>query len=76
MSVIYARSKNQYKVFCQTVFPSRFDKQDEDNQILDETELFNNLKPNQILVETDIGHIDIKSPLEHQIQNQYLKDSG
>ena len=40
ISIIYARLKNQYKFKYQTVFPARFDKQDEDNQVLDETELF------------------------------------
>ena len=40
LSVIYARLINQYKFRYQTVFSARFDKQDEDNQVLDETELF------------------------------------
>ena len=40
--VIYARLLNQYKFKYQTVFSARFDKQDEDNQVLDETELFIN----------------------------------
>ena len=41
LSVIYARSINQYKFKYHTVFSARFDKQNEDNQVLDETELFN-----------------------------------
>ena len=40
VSVIYARLINQYKFKHQTVFSARFDKQDENNQLLDETELF------------------------------------
>ena len=40
MAIIYARLINQYKFRYQTVFSARFDKQDEDNQLLDETELF------------------------------------
>ena len=76
LSVIDARLKNQYKFKYQTVFSARFDKQIEDNQVLDETELFNNLKINQNLTQTDIDNIDIQSPLEHQIQQQQMKDSG
>ena len=55
---------------------ARFDKQDEDNQVLDETEIFINLNINHNLTETDIDNIDIKSPIEHQIQQQEMKDSG
>ena len=40
VSVIYARLINQYKFKHQTVFSARFDKQDENNQLLDETDLF------------------------------------
>ena len=40
VSVIYARLINQYKFKHQTAFSARFDKQDENNQLLDETELF------------------------------------
>ena len=76
LSVIYARLINQYKFKYQTVFSARFDKQDEDNQVLDETELFINLNINHNLTETDINNIDVKSPLEHQIQQQEMKDSG
>ena len=47
LSGIYARTINQYKFRYQTVFSARFDKQDDDNQVLDETELFNNLNINQ-----------------------------
>ena len=35
LSVIYARIIKQYKFKYQTVFSARFDKQDEDNQVLD-----------------------------------------
>ena len=76
LSVIYARLKNRYKFKYQTVFSARFDKQDEDNQVLDETELYINLNINQNLTETDINNIDVKSPLEHQIQQQEMKDFG
>ena len=76
LSVNYARNISQYNFKNQTVFSARFDKQDEDNRVLDETELFINLKINHNLTETDIDNIDLKSPLENQIQQQEMKDSG
>ena len=77
LSIIYSRLINQYKFRYQTVFSARFDKQDEDNQVLDdETELFFNLNINHNLTQTDIDYIDTQSPLEHQIQQQEMKYSG
>ena len=76
LAVIYARLKNQYIFRYQTVFSAGFDKQDEDNQLLDENELFINLNINQNLNQTDINNIDVVSPLEHQKQQQEMKDSG
>ena len=75
-SIIYARLKNQYKFTYQTVFSARFDKQDENNQVLDETELIINLNNNHNLTESDLDKIDIISPSEHRIQQQEMKDSG
>ena len=68
LSVIHARLINQYKFKYQTVFSARFDKQNEDNQVLDET--------NHNLTESDLDKNDIKSPLEYQVQQQEMKDSG
>ena len=76
LSKFYARLINQYKFRYQTVFSARFDKQNEDGQLLDETELFITLNINHNLTQTDIDNIDVKSPLEHQIQPQEMKDSG
>ena len=76
LSVIYARLINHYKFKYQTIFSARFDKQDEDNQVLDEIELFVNFNNNHNLTETDINKIDVKSPLEYQIQQQEMKDFG
>ena len=76
LAVIYARLINQYKFKYQTVFSARFDKPDEDGQLLDEIELFINLNMNYNITQSDIDNIDIKSPLEHQIQKQEMKDSG
>ena len=67
-SVIYARLRNHYKFKYLTAFSARFHKQDEDNEVLDETELFINLKSKDNLTETDIYKTDIASPSEHQIQ--------
>ena len=70
LSNIYARLINQYKFRYQTVFSARFDKQDEDSQLLDETEIFINLNINHNLTETDFNNIDVISPLENQKQEQ------
>ena len=75
-SVIYARIINQCKFKYQTIFSARFDKQGEDNQVLDETELLSNLNFNHNLTGSDLDKIDNKSPLEHQMQQQKIKDSG
>ena len=40
-----------------------------------ERELFINLKINHTLTESGLDNIDVKSPLEHQIQQQEMKDS-
>ena len=76
LSIIYARLINQYKFRYQTVFSARFDKEDEGGQLLDETEFFINLNINRNLTESDLDKIDVISPLEHQIQQQKMKDSG
>ena len=46
MSVTCARLINQYNFKYQTVFSARLDKQGDDNQVLDETELFISLNIN------------------------------
>ena len=76
MATIYARLINQYKFRCQTVFSASFDKRNEDNQVLDKTEFFTNLNFNHNITEADINKIDVKSPLEYQIQQQGMKNSG
>ena len=76
MSIIYARLINRHKFRYQTVFSARFDKQDEDNQLLDETELFINLNINQNSTQGDLDNINITFPLKCQIQQQEMKDSG
>ena len=76
MSIIYARLINQFKFRYQVVFSARFDKQDEDGQLLDETELFISLNINHNLTQGDIDNNNITFPLERQIQQQEMKDSG
>ena len=74
LSVVYARLRNQYNINYQTVFPGKFDKQDEDNQVIDEIELFIILIINHNVTESDLDNIDIKTPLKQQIQAQEMKD--
>ena len=74
--IIYARLISQHIFRYQKVFSARFNKQDEDNQVLDETETFFNLNIYDKITQTDIDNIDVKSPLEHQIKQQEMKDSG
>ena len=76
LAVIYARLINQYKFNYQTVFSARFDKQDEENQVLDETELFVNLNINHKLIQSDLDNIDVVSQLDYQILQQEMKGSG
>ena len=73
---IYANFINQKKFKCQTVFSTRFDKQDEDEQVLDELAICNILKIIRILTESETDNFDVRSRLEQQIQNQESKDSG
>ena len=59
LSVVYARLINQHKFKYQTVFSARFDKQDEDNRVVDETELCIKLNINHDLTQTDIDNLSI-----------------
>ena len=83
LSVICDRLINQNKFNYQfeestmnTVFSARFVKQGEDIHLLDEADLFIVLNINHNLKEADLDKIDKKSPLEHQIQQQEMKDFG
>ena len=76
LAMIYARIINQYKFKYQAVFSARFDKQNEDDQTLDETELFIILNINHNLTQSDLVKINLVSPLEFQIQQQEMKESG
>ena len=53
-ATIYAKLISQFKFKYQCTFLARFDKQDEDGELLDEIELFINLKINQNLTENDL----------------------
>ena len=76
LAMIYARLINQYKFEDQTVFSAGFDNQDEDYQLLDETEIFIISSINHNLIQSDLDNINIISPLEFQTQQQEMKDSG
>ena len=58
MSTINAGLLDQHKYKNRTVSSDRFDKQDEDHQILDGTELFITLQDNQKLKRSDSENID------------------
>ena len=58
------------------LFSASFYKIIEEDQRKDEIELFNNWNIIHNMTETDIDNIEVKSPLEHQIQIQETKDSG
>ena len=76
MATFYAGLIYQYLFKYQTVFSARFDKQCEDGRMLDEIELHKKLNINQNLSESEIDKIDLKSPPEHQIQKQEIKNKG
>ena len=57
----------------QAVFSARFDWQIEDDQILDEIEIYINLNINRDITESDIENIDVRSQSKHEIQNQVSK---
>ena len=76
LSVIYARLINQYKFKYHTLFSASFYKINEEDQRYNEIELYINLKVNHNITESDIDNIDVRSQLEHQIQNQETKESG
>ena len=75
-ATIYVRIINQYKFYYHLLFSASFYEINEEDQRGDEIEIFNNLKINHNLTETDIDNIDVKCQLEIQIQIQETKDSG
>ena len=75
LSVIYAKLINQYKFKYHTLFSASFHKIIEEDQRNNEIELYINLNINHNLKESDINDIDVRSQLEHQIQNQETKES-
>ena len=76
LSVIYARLITQYKYKCHTLFSASFHKINEEDQRNNEIELYINLTINHNLTESDNNSIDVRSQLEHQIQNHEMKESG
>ena len=74
MATIYARFLNQCKFKNHILFSANFYNVIEEDQRIDEIELFINLINNQNLTETD--NIDVDSQLEHQTQIKETKESG
>ena len=75
LSLIYARLINQSKFKDHTLFSASLHEINEECQRNNEIELYINLNINHILTESDIENIDFRSQLEHQIQNQEMKES-
>ena len=63
MSNFNARILNQYKLTFQAVLSSKYDEQEEDDQVLYEIELYTKSNINGNLLETDIDNIDVRSQL-------------
>ena len=55
---------NQNKFENQTVFSARFDKQDAENQILDESDFNSKLKIFKNITESDFDNNDVRSQFE------------
>ena len=70
MSTIYARLINQNRFKYHILFSASFYKINEEIQKGDEIELYIKLNINQNSTESNINNIDVKSQLEHQIQNK------
>ena len=76
LSLVYARLLNQYKFKYHTLFSASFYKINEQDQRYNEIELYMNLNNNLNLTESDSDNIYVRSQLEHQVQNQEMKESG
>ena len=76
MAKFYARLINQYRFNWQIIFSARVSKLHEDDQVLDEIELYNSLNINQNITESDIDINNVMSQSENQIHNQETKDSS
>ena len=48
------------------MFSARFDERDDDDQVLDEVELYNKLNINKFLTQSDKDNIVVRSQLEQQ----------
>ena len=73
LSITYARLKNQHKLKYQTIFSARFDKQDEENQVLDETDSFITSNNNHNLTETDLIKLTLKIHYNIEFFNRRCK---
>ena len=58
------------------MFLARFNKQDEDNPVSDESEFYINLKNNRNLTESDTDKYDFRSQLERKTQNLETEYGG
>ena len=74
-STTYAALKSQYKIKYQLAFSARFEIQDKDDQVLDETEKEYNLIFNQNMKESEVDKIKVKFQWERQTHNEETKNS-
>ena len=73
MARISALLMNQNKFKNHTKYSAKFDKQNEDNQLLDETQLYISLNINHNVTETDLEKIDVRFVLNEQNQKQEIR---
>ena len=70
LAKVNASLLNQSKFRHQAVFSAQFDREDEEDRVLDEIETTKNFNFNHNLTQFDMDNIDNRSLLQKQIQNQ------
>ena len=73
MANIYARLINQYIIKNHTIFSVRYDKQDEEGEMMDEIELHMNLNIKYNSTESDIEYFNVRFQLREKINGKSLK---
>ena len=76
MAKVHAKLMNEFNFKYQVVFSARFDKQNQNDQVLDEVDFYIISKSIRKLTESNFDNVDVISQLEQQIQNQETRDSG
>ena len=76
MPVVYPRLINQFEIQNQTLFSEIFDKQDENEFMVEGNEVVITLGNIRYFTEYDIDKINVRFQLEHQNLKQEMKVSG